>query len=147
MTQPYDPSRHLRQASITGVTITPVAFRDLPLLNTVGVHEPFALRAIVEISTDAGVSGFGETYGDAGHIARLELAAAALAGTDIFNINAMRSRIEAALQNDAPRVTVEAIDGLPIGGIRDFDPPGKTGYWITRCAGEYYGIKLDVILP
>jgi glucarate dehydratase len=100
VTQPYDPSRHLRQASITGVTITPVAFRDPPLLNTVGVHEPFALRAIVEISTDAGVSGFGETYGDAGHIARLELAAAALAGTDTFNINAMRSRIEAALRRD-----------------------------------------------
>ena len=28
---------------ITGVTITPVAFADPPLLNAVGVHEPFAL--------------------------------------------------------------------------------------------------------
>jgi hypothetical protein len=55
--------------------------------------------------------------------------------------------IESALLAGSTRVTVEAIDGLPIGGIRDFDPPGKTGYWITRCAGEYYGIKLDVILP
>ena len=55
--------------------------------------------------------------------------------------------IETALQNNSPRVTVEAIDGLPVGGIRDFDPPGKTGYWITRCAGDYYGIKLDVVLP
>ena len=55
--------------------------------------------------------------------------------------------IENALQNNSPRVTVEAIDGLPVGGIRDFDPPGKTGYWITRCAGDYYGIKLDVVLP
>jgi hypothetical protein len=53
---------------------------------------------------------------------------------------------EALLANSA-RVTVEAIDGLPVGGIRDFDPPGKTGYWITRCAGDYYDIKLDVVLP
>jgi hypothetical protein len=55
--------------------------------------------------------------------------------------------IQNALQAGTARVTVEAIDGLPVGGIRDFDPPGKTGYWITRCAGDYYGIKLDVVLP
>ena len=61
--------------------------------------------------------------------------------------NLREAVIENALQNNSPRVTIEAIDGLPVGGIRDFDPPGKTGYWITRCAGDYYGIKLDVVLP
>jgi hypothetical protein len=55
--------------------------------------------------------------------------------------------IDDALLAGSTRVTVEAIDGFPVGGIRDFDPPGKTGYWITRCAGDYYGIKLDVVLP
>ena len=55
--------------------------------------------------------------------------------------------IHDAQLSGSPRVTVEAIDGLPVGGIRDFDPTGKTGYWITRCAGDYYGIKLDVVLP
>ena len=29
---------------IARVTITPVAFRDPPLLNAVGIHEPYALR-------------------------------------------------------------------------------------------------------
>jgi len=57
------------------------------------------------------------------------------------------SIIQTALEAGSRRVTVEAIDGLPVGGIRDFDPPGKTGYWITRCAADYYGIKLDVVLP
>jgi len=98
--QAHDRPEHLNQARITGVSITPVAFKDPPLLNTVGVHEPFALRAIVEVLTDAGVSGFGETYGDAGHLARLRLAAAAMNGTDIFNINELRSRITRALQQD-----------------------------------------------
>ena len=32
---------------ISRVTVTPVAFADPPLLNSVGVHEPFALRAIL----------------------------------------------------------------------------------------------------
>ena len=34
---------------IQAVEITPVAFRDPALLNAVGVHEPYALRAIVEV--------------------------------------------------------------------------------------------------
>ncbi|NKX51756.1 glucarate dehydratase, partial [Arthrobacter deserti] len=68
--------------AITGVTITPVAFAGPPLLNTVGVHEPFALRAIVQVHTDAGVTGLGETYGDEGHLQRLRLAATALTGAD-----------------------------------------------------------------
>ena len=100
MDQAYDPAQHVNQARITGVSITPVAFKDPPLLNTVGVHEPYALRAIVEVRTDAGVSGFGETYGDAGHLSRLQLAAAAVPGTDVFNINQLRGRITRALQED-----------------------------------------------
>ena len=47
---------------ISAVTVTPVAFADPPLLNSVGVHEPFALRAVVEVSTDEGLASLGETY-------------------------------------------------------------------------------------
>ena len=79
-----EPSLHSRQTVITGVTVTPVAFTDPPLLNTVGVHEPFALRAVLQVSTDAGVTGLGETYGDAGHLQRLHLAAGAVVGADPF---------------------------------------------------------------
>ena len=100
MNQERQHVEHLHQVRITGVTITPVAFKDPPLLNTVGVHEPFALRAIVEVHTDSGVSGLGETYGDAGHLARLRLAAAAVPGTDVFNINELRSRVAAVLRKD-----------------------------------------------
>jgi glucarate dehydratase len=85
---------------IKDITITPVAFKDPPLLNAVGVHEPFALRAIVEVTTDSGISGLGETYGDAPHLNRLKLAARALAGTDVFDINGMRRRVITALNAD-----------------------------------------------
>jgi hypothetical protein len=61
--------------------------------------------------------------------------------------DAREAIIQQALLNDEVRVTVTAIDGLPVGGIRDFDPKEKAGYWITQCAAEYYGIKLDVVLP
>ncbi|MFG2847825.1 glucarate dehydratase family protein [Kitasatospora sp. NPDC048296] len=84
-------------AVITAVTITPVAFRDPPLLNAVGVHEPYALRAIVEVATDAGVIGLGETFADEGHLARLHKAAEAITGLDVFALNSLRTRVRSAL--------------------------------------------------
>lgn len=85
---------------IKDISITPVAFRDPPLLNAVGVHEPFALRAIVEVTTDSGITGLGETYGDAPHLERLSMAARALLGAEVFNINDMRQRVVASLAAD-----------------------------------------------
>jgi hypothetical protein len=43
-------------------------------------------------------------------------------------------------------VDVFGIDGLPVGGIRDFDPKEKNGFWITKCAMNYYDITLRVHL-
>ena len=101
MTEHISQQEHLGQVAISGVTITPVAFRDPPLLNAVGVHEPFALRAVVEVHTDAGTTGVGETYGDAAHLKRLQVAANALIGADVFNINLLRQRVINALANDS----------------------------------------------
>ena len=78
---------------ITDITITPVAFRDPPLLNSAGVHEPWALRSIIEVHTDEGVSGLGESYGDIGHLARLEQVAPALVGLDVHQLNAMHAKV------------------------------------------------------
>jgi glucarate dehydratase len=80
---------------IREVRITPVAFRDPPLLNAVGVHEPFALRAIVEVVTEDGVLGLGETYGDAVHLERLRLAAAEITGVDVWHVREIARRIAA----------------------------------------------------
>ena len=80
---------------ITSITITPVAFADPPLLNSVGVHEPFALRAVIEIDTDAGLSGLGETYADEKHLAALQTAASAIAGVDIYQTGEIYRRIQA----------------------------------------------------
>lgn len=82
---------------ISDITVTPVAFRDPPLLNSVGVHEPWALRTIVEVHTDEGISGLGETYGDIGHLNRVRAAAPALAGLDVHDLNGMHARIATAL--------------------------------------------------
>lgn len=85
---------------ITGARITPVAFVDPPLLNTVGVHQPYALRAIIQLDTDAGLVGLGETYADTRHLARLNAAAAAITGLDVFALNEIRAAIAVRLAGD-----------------------------------------------
>ncbi|WP_373296360.1 MULTISPECIES: glucarate dehydratase family protein [Streptomyces] len=89
-------------ATIADVTVTPVAFRDPPLLNTVGVHEPYALRTVVEVTTDGGVSGIGETYGGTLHLERLRRAAAELVGMDVWSLHDLIARTTRALGTDTP---------------------------------------------
>ncbi|MFE0461573.1 glucarate dehydratase family protein [Kitasatospora sp. NPDC058965] len=85
------------QIRITGVTVTPVAFRDPALLNAVGLHQPYALRAVIEVRTDQGLTGLGETHADAGHLARLRTVAEAVVGLDVYRLNALHHRVAALL--------------------------------------------------
>lgn len=85
---------------IAEVTVTPVAFRDYPLLNTVGVHEPYALRSIVEVTTEGGVTGVGETYGGTVHLERLRRTAEELVGMDVWSLNDLLLRTRRALGSD-----------------------------------------------
>lgn len=82
---------------ISRVEITPVAFADPPLLNVVGVHQPWALRAILVVHTDDGSIGLGETYGDTTHLQRLQACAAALEGHDVRDLHGMRRMVESTL--------------------------------------------------
>ncbi|MFE2181858.1 glucarate dehydratase family protein [Streptomyces sp. NPDC059455] len=85
---------------IAEVAVTPVAFRDYPLLNTVGVHEPYALRTIVELTTETGVIGIGETYGGTVHLERLRRAGEELVGMDVWSLNDLTLRTRRALGSD-----------------------------------------------
>ena len=48
---------------IAEVRVTPIAFADPPLLNNAGCHQPFALRSVIEVETEGGFVGLGESYG------------------------------------------------------------------------------------
>ncbi|KAF3011911.1 hypothetical protein E8E14_009598 [Neopestalotiopsis sp. 37M] len=74
---------------IRDIIVTPVAFHDMPLLNSVGVHEPFALRSIIQLVTETDVYGLGESYGDDAHLERLSRAAEAIKSlkTSVYDLN------------------------------------------------------------
>jgi glucarate dehydratase len=86
--------------TIKHIVITPVAFHDPPLLNAVGVHEPYALRSIIEVVTDHGEYGLGESYGDSAHISRLEAAAVLIKGLSVYDTNAIFRACAKSLSSD-----------------------------------------------
>ncbi len=82
---------------IKRVTVTPIAFKDPPLLNASGIHEPYALRSIIEVESDSGLVGLGESYGDAPVLTVLDKVKDALVGLDPMNLNGLRARVTAAV--------------------------------------------------
>lgn len=72
---------------ITDVRLTPILISDPPLLNLSGVHQPYTPRLIVELVTDGGVVGLGETYGDSAYLARARELAPRLIGLPVGAVN------------------------------------------------------------
>jgi glucarate dehydratase len=88
---------------IRDVRVTPIAFPDPPLLNAAGVHQPWALRTIVEVDCGDGLIGVGETYGDAPHLELVRQAAKHVIGLDPFHTSAILGAVRIALGDaDAP---------------------------------------------
>ncbi|MDQ6621315.1 MAG: glucarate dehydratase family protein [Pseudomonadota bacterium] len=106
-------------------TVTPIAFKDPPLLNASGIHEPYALRSIIEVESDSGLIGLGESYGDAPVLAALDKVSAQLVGLDPFDLNGLRARVKAALGSaaQAPQAPGSAL---------------APGSWAGKMVGNVY---------
>jgi glucarate dehydratase len=99
-----------KDLAVTEVVVTPVAFPDPPLLNFIGVHQPWAIRTIVEVRTDSGLVGLGESYADEDFLALVRRSAPAVVGLSPFDINGLQT----------------AIGGV-VGGLDTPDAHGLTG--------------------
>jgi glucarate dehydratase len=86
---------------ITETRVTPIAFRDPPLLNVAGVHEPWALRSIIEVHTADGRVGLGESYGDLQTLANLNKIAPLLEGLGPFDLNGLTRVVYAQVGHDS----------------------------------------------
>jgi glucarate dehydratase len=58
-----NPSSRSTELKITSLRVTPIALPDPPILASSGCHGPYFLRNIVELETNAGITGIGETHG------------------------------------------------------------------------------------
>ena len=81
---------------IREMRVIPVAMADPPLRSAFGLHAPYALRTIVQLITDEGITGLGETYGGTSPLRDLAAARERIIGQDPHNL----VRIEAAIAGD-----------------------------------------------
>ncbi|MEU3625109.1 glucarate dehydratase [Amycolatopsis coloradensis] len=82
---------------VLDVVLTPVAFADPPLLNVMGVHEPFALRGVVQLICEDGVVGLGESYGDLAFLEQVRKVLPELKGQDVFDLPGLRRKVATTL--------------------------------------------------
>ncbi|WP_410605282.1 glucarate dehydratase family protein [Amycolatopsis sp. lyj-90] len=82
---------------VLDVVLTPVAFADPPLLNAMGVHEPFALRGVVQLICEDGVVGLGESYGDLAFLEQVRKVLPELKGQDVFDLPGLRRKVATTL--------------------------------------------------
>ncbi|NUP15935.1 MAG: glucarate dehydratase [Streptomyces sp.] len=87
---------------IKELIVTPIAFRDPPLLNSNGVHEPLALRIILQLVLEDGTVGLGESPGGTARLERLEAAAKVVPGMDVFDTTSIAAAIDTALLPTVP---------------------------------------------
>jgi glucarate dehydratase len=99
---------------ITRATVTPILIADPPLLNVLGVHQPWTPRLIVELETDDGTVGVGETYGDTEYLELASALAERVAGHPLTRLNQLMALAAQALDRG----------GEP---AAEFDPAGLRG--------------------
>ncbi|AYQ29127.1 MULTISPECIES: glucarate dehydratase family protein [unclassified Polaromonas] len=98
--------------AIRHIRITPIAFRDPPLLNAAGIHEPWALRSIIELETDSGLVGINESYGDLPMLEALAKVAPTLVGLSPWSLTGMEARV--AAQVTPPKQTASEFLGQQV---------------------------------
>lgn len=100
-----------REWNLRELRITPIAFRDPPLLNASGIHEPWALRAIVELEASDGRIGLAETYGDQTMLDALAAARELVPGLSPFDLNPMEQRVRAGIKAQRSATELELAPG------------------------------------
>jgi glucarate dehydratase len=92
---------------IADLVLHSIAISDPPLRSSYGLHAPFALRTVVEVKSDSGLTGIAETYGGDGPRAGLEALRPRVIGMDPFQLAGLWRDLNAAASQEA----AEAVGG------------------------------------
>jgi glucarate dehydratase len=117
---------------ITELVLHPIAIADPPLRSSYGLHAPFALRTVVELKTDSGLTGISETYGGDGPIAGLEAVRSRVTGMDPFQL--------AGLWRDLSAEAEREIADAPGGRSQTYLVPGENP--LDRHARTFAAIEI-----
>lgn len=137
---------------ITGLKVTPIALPDPPLLFARGCHGPYFLRNVVELETDGGIVGIGETKGGEQATEALERARRLIIGRDAFAYRGFAralidlapscySAIELACLDACGKATGRRLCDLLGGPVRD--SAEFAAYLFYRYAADHPTILAD----
>jgi glucarate dehydratase len=76
---------------ITALRIHPIAIADPPLRSSYGLHAPYALRTILELESDEGITGISETYGGDAQVQQIESLRSQIIGADPYRLTGFLS--------------------------------------------------------
>jgi glucarate dehydratase len=138
--------------TIAGLTVTPIALPDPPLLAASGCHGPYFLRNVVELRTEGGIVGIGETHGGEGVTAALQRANGIIVGQNAFAYRGFArelqalgmsayAAIELACLDACGRATGRRLCELLGGPVRD--PVEFAAYLFYRFAADHPVILAD----
>jgi glucarate dehydratase len=106
--------------TVADVRLTPILVADPPLLNTQGVHQPYTPRLIVEVETADGITGVGETYGDAKYLELARPFAGKLVGRRVSDLNGLFTLAD-EVAVDSSRISGK----VDVGGLRGVQTADK----------------------
>ena len=110
----------------------PIAIADPPLRSSYGLHAPFALRTIVELKTDSGLTGISETYGGRRPAGGAGAVRPRVIGMDPFQL--------AGLWQDLSRDAEQVMAAAPGGRSQTYLVPGENP--LDRHARTFAAIEI-----
>ena len=122
--------------------ITPIALGDPPLLNAAGLHAPYCLRTIVELTTDTGLTGLAEVPGSVAVDQALAAVRATVIGSDPLNWHALRARLA---ERCAPELSVARGD-KPWDGRTRVQVYSALDVACLDLQGKAYGVPAATLL-
>lgn len=99
---------------IADVRVTPIAFADPPLLNNAGCHQPYALRSIIEVETEDGIVGLGESYGTKPVLDGLRALTPRLRGLRVTDLNGLWSAANVNVGEGADRLLPRIVGAVEV---------------------------------
>jgi len=121
---------------IAEMHITPIAISDPPLLNAAGLHAPYALRIIVELVSDCGISGLSEIPGSQAVEVALSNAREVVIGRDPCDLNRLMASLDERFGTDGAD---SRVGSGPVGPAapRPYLQRRRSG--LSRYGGQGYG--------
>ncbi len=108
---------------IAEMRVTPIAMADPPLLSSYGLHAPYALRTVVELVSEDGLTGAAETHGGEGPLNDLERARSLVVGREAADLGRLWLAVEQEFALPAEGIDTSGAATLP---AQTYTLPGES---------------------